>query len=132
MPNGVSDWLAIISVASIFLFGGGGVVAWMKQRRDSKNGVRQESRADNDSLNAQAIAIVENQFNYLVKPLTEKVDGLETKIKDLEAQVDKMTSKYWKAISFIRTLYAWIAKHMPSDVETTLVPAPPTELVDDI
>lgn len=132
MPSTVSDWLAFIAAAGIFLFGGGGVIAWVKQRRDSKNGIKQESRADNDSLNAQAIAIVENQFNFLVKPLTEKVERLESQVKELTTEADSQRTKYWKAVTHIRTLYAWIAKHMPAEIETTIVPPPPVDLADDI
>ena len=132
MPNGVSEWILIAGALSMLLFGGGGVVAWMKQRRDAKAGVRQENRADVDSLNAQAIAIVENQFNYLVKPLKEEVDKLKGEVKELRTEAENTRTKYWKAITHIRVLYSWIAKHMPAEVEVTMVPAPPEDLADDI
>lgn len=132
MPNGTSEWLLIVGALGMFLFGGGGVIAWLRQRRDSKDGVRQENRADIDSLNAQAIAIVENQFNFLVKPLMEKVTGLERQVEELKTLAESTRTKYWKAIAHIRTLYAYIANHMPADVEQTKVPAPPLDLADDI
>lgn len=132
MPNGFSDWLALVAGIGILLTGGGGVVAWMKQRRDAKNGIRQETRADEDSLNARAIAIVESQFTFLVKPLQEKVDELETKVKDLTTEVEAQKTKYWKAITHIRLLYSYIAKHMTNELETTPPPPPPAELAGDI
>lgn len=132
MSNEISNTLALIAGIGMLLFGGGGVAAYIKQRRDSKSGVRQDNRADGDSLNARAIAIVESQFNFLVKPLQEKVTGLEESVTKLQLEIESTKSKYWKAVTHIRTLYAWIAKHMPADVETTIVPPPPVELAEDI
>lgn len=131
MPNGVSDIAVIFTAVGVLLFGGGGVVAWVKQRRDSKNGVRQENRADVDSLNARAIAIVETQVEYLIKPLTEKVKGLETDVAILRTEVQNAKTKYWKAVNHIRNMYAWIAKNHSPDIAAT-VPPPPAELADDI
>ena len=132
MPSGLSDWLTILAAVGIFLTGGGGVVAFLKQRRDAKNGIRQESRADVDSLNARAVAIVESQFIFLVKPLQEKVTGLEQKVELLQTEVEAQKTKYWKAVTHIRNLYAYIAKHMTSELEKTPPPPPPAELAGDI
>lgn len=133
MPNSLSDWVAVVAAVAMILFGGGGIGAWLKQRHDQKNGVRQENRADVDSLNARAVAIVESQFNYLVKPLQDRIQSLTDDVTRLDTEVRLHRALYQSALELIRTLYAWIARHMPSDlVETTEIPKPPADLVNDL
>ena len=127
-----SDWIGLVAAIGMLLFGGGGVVVIFKQRADAKNGIREQNRSDIDSLNARAVAIVENQFNFLVTPLKEEVTQLKAEVKELKTEAESTRTKYWKAITHIRTLYAYIAKHMPTDVVTTPVPAPPEDLANDI
>ena len=133
MPSSLADWVGVIAAAAMIFFGGGGIGAFIKQRHDSKNGVRQENRADVDSLNSRTVAILESQFNYLVKPLQDSVAGLRDDVTRLDQQVKMHRALYLSAIEHIRTLYAWIARHIPSDIsETTDVPKPPSELVEDL
>jgi hypothetical protein len=132
MFDELSDWLALGAAVGMLLFGGGGVVAWRKQHADAKNGVRNENRADVDSLNARAVAIVETQFNFLIQPLQEEVAGLKTEVKSLRIEVESYKTMYWKAVTYIRQLTGWIARHMPMELEQTEIPTPPVELLKDI
>jgi len=132
MPDEWNEWIALISGIAILIFGGGGVVAWIKQRSDARLGVRQENRSDTDSLNARAVAMLETQFNYLVKPLQDKVGGLETEVASLKEEVETHAALYKIAVKHIKVLYNWIARHMPSELDPTEIPAPPTELVNDL
>lgn len=140
MPSTVAEWVAYISAAAMLLFGGGGLASYLKQRKDSKNGVRQENRADNDSLNIRAVAMLETQFNYLVKPLegrivslTLEVTALETEVKSLEKEVKAHRTLYLIAVDHIRTLYQWITRHIPTDVyEHTEIPKPPEAIFGDV
>lgn len=130
MPETFSDWLSIATVIGMVLFGGGGVIAWFKLREDSKKGVRQENRSDSDSLNAKAVAIVEMQFNYLVKPLQSELDSVRNKVEQLQMEVASHKARYDLAIAHIRKLYAWFAAHLPGTDKVP--PPPPIELAGDI
>lgn len=132
MPNELTSWASLISVLFLAIFGAGGLAAWIKQRSDAKNGVRQENRSDTDSLNARAVALVENQFNYLVKPLQQKVDGLEADVVRLNEEVKTHAARYQMAVKHIKVLYTWIARHMPNELDQTEIPAPPVELAADL
>ena len=132
MPNELTSWTSLISVLFLAIFGAGGLAAWIKQRSDAKNGVRQENRSDTDSLNARAVALVENQFNYLVKPLQQKVDGLEADVARLNEEVKTHAALYQMAVKHIKVLYTWIARHMPNELDQTEIPAPPVELAADL
>lgn len=133
MPSSLSDWIGVIAAIGMILFGGGGAAAWLKQRHDRKNGIRQENRNDIDSLNARAVAIIETQFNYLIKPLQEKLDTQTAELKRLEADVRQFSNLYQVAVGHIRSLYAWITRHMPADVlDNTEIPKPPDSLMGDL
>lgn len=140
MPVTPAEWVAYISAFGMLLLGSGGIASYIKQHRDAKNGVRQENRADNDSLNVRAVAMLETQFNYLVKPLetrittlTSEVSLLEAEVKSLEKEVKAHRTLYLLAVDHIRTLYAWISRHIPSDVyEGTEIPKPPEQIVGDL
>ena len=127
-----NEWVALVSAIAVILFGTGGVVAWLRQRQDAKQGVRQENRQDTDSLNARAVAMLETQFNYLVQPLQKKVDGLEADVARLNEEVKTHAALYQMAVKHIKVLYNWIARHMPNELDTTEIPAPPAELVADL
>lgn len=133
MPENLNEWVGLATAAALILFGGGGIAAWIKQRSDAKQGVRQENRGDTDSLNARAVAMLETQFNYLVKPLQDKVNGLEGDVIRLNEEVKAHAALYKIAVKHIKVLYNWIARHMPADIqEVAEVPAPPIELANDI
>lgn len=124
-----SLWVILVPLIAAGFFGGGGLVAFLKTRDDAKKGIRQESRADVDSLNARAVAIVESQFQYLVKPLQDKVDGLDKKVEYLSKEVEVQKNRYWTAIRLIRKLYTWITVNYPDRND---VPQPSSDLAKDI
>ena len=124
-----SDWVAVVGAIGLFLFGGGGLVAWLRLRDDSKKGVRQDNRSDSDALNAQAVALVENQFNYLVKPLQDELGRVNVKVKELETEVKTRKAKYTLSIAHFVALYAWIKTHVPGE---KLPPPPPDLLAEDL
>lgn len=140
MPNTLSEWIATVSTIVLLLFGGGGVAAFFKQRQDSRNGVRQENRADVEALNVRAVAMIETQFNYLVKPLQGRIDSQEqelgafrVEVKNLEREVRLHRNLYLTALEHIRTLYSWILRHMPSHIlDDTEIPKPPQVLKEDL
>lgn len=140
MPQSPAELVAYITALGMLLLGGGGLSSYIKQRKDIKNGVRQENRADTDSLNVRAVAMLETQFNYLVKPLeiristlTSEVSLLEAEVKSLEKEVKAHRTLYLIAVDHIRTLYSWISRHIPTDVyEGTEIPKPPEQIVGDL
>lgn len=132
MPESISDWVIIIGAIGLFVFGGGGVIAWFRLRDDSRKGVRQENRSDSDALNAQAVALVETQFNYLVKPLQIELQAVRDEVARLNTEVRAHRAMYDLAVTHIRTLYNWIKKHMTAEMELSPPPAPPVELLGDL
>lgn len=130
MPENWSDWIAFIGSIGILVGGGGGIIAWFRLRDDSKKGVRQENRSDSDSLNAQAVALVETQFNYFIKPLRDELEQVKRTVTELEAQIKTHKDKYAIAIAHIITLYAWIKVHITGTDETP--PPPPPALAEDV
>jgi hypothetical protein len=125
----IGDWATIIGAVTLLLFGGGGVAAWLKQRQDNKNGVRQENRSDTDSLNARAVALVESQFNYLVKPLQEKLGHMEVELEKLRADLKVNQKLYRLAAEYIQVLLGWIALKLPDAHDR---PPIPVELAEDV
>ncbi len=133
MPESISDWIGTIAGIGMILFGGGGFLAWRKFHNDKKVGVQQETRADVDSFNARAVAMIETQFNFLVKPLQEELVRVNTKLELLQKEVQVHKDLYGAALLYIRVLYDWIARHLPkTDLEEDDVPRPPPTLADDL
>jgi len=125
-------WVTPVIAILTMVFGGGGIAAWVKVRYDKRLGVAQQETAEHDSLASRWRAIIETQTKALLEPMTLRIGTLEGKVSTLESELAASRRKYWIAISHVRTLYAWISRHMPEDVEQTQVPAPPATLVDDI
>lgn len=123
--GGAEVLLAILTV----VFGGGGVAALIKARADRRKGVREDSRADVDSLNARAIAISQAQFDLLVTPLKNEVGELKTEVRELKTEVDNQKNKYWDAVTYIRSILVWLSRHFP---DRTDFPQPSSSLAEDI
>jgi len=123
---GVAD--VILGVLTL-VFGGGGIAALIKARADKRKGIREDSRADVDSLNARAIAISQAQFDLLVTPLKTEVVELKSEVKNLRAEVDAQKDKYWDAVTYIRAVLLWISRHFP---DRTDFPQPSANLAEDI
>lgn len=125
-------WLGPVITLLMGLAGGGGIVAWFRLRHDKRIGVAQQEVAEDDALSNRWKAIIEAQTKSLLEPMQTRLRDVEGKVTDLEGQLGESKRKYWSAITHIRTLYNWIARHMPDDIEQTQVPAPPVALAEDI
>jgi hypothetical protein len=130
--DGGIPWLTPVIAILTLLLGSSGVVAFYRARHDARRGVSQQAVATDDSVSNRWKAIIEAQTKTLLEPMSVRISTLESKIGALEADLATSRRKYWSAISHIRTLYTWISRHMPDDIEQTQVPAPPATLVDDI
>lgn len=120
----------IVGVATV-LFGAGGIVAWRRLTHDKRIDVAQQEIAEDDALVARWQSIIESQTKNLLEPLQVRLRDVEGKVAALEEELAASRRKYWSAISYIRTLLTWIAKHMDS-VDDTQVPNPPANVVEDI
>lgn len=120
----------IVGIATV-LFGAGGIVAWRRLTHDKKIDVAQTEIAEDDAIVARWQNIIESQTKNLLEPLQVRLRDVEGKVAALEEELALSRRKYWSAISYIRTLLTWIAKHM-DNLEHTEVPTPPTSVVEDI
>ena len=134
-PTGATaalPWLGTAIAVLTVLFGTGGVVAFYKARHDAAQGVAQHEVVADDSIANRWKAIIEAQTISLLDPMQRRLKEVEGKVSTLETELAGARRKYWVAISHIRTMYAWISRHLPEEVEQTQIPAPPATLVDDI
>lgn len=121
------------------LAGGGAVAglstllgAWWQRRR---------YRADARLVEAQALATEEETKDahwerqvriltgHIIEPLRAEVGGLRAEVRQLRAEVDVVRTRYWRAITHIRTLVAWAGAFGHSSEE---LPPPPPEISADI
>lgn len=125
-------WVGTAIAVLTILFGTGGVVAFYRARHDAMQGVAQHEVVADDSIANRWKAIIEAQTISLLEPMQKRLREVEGKVGALETELAGARRKYWVAISHIRTMYAWISRHLPEEVEQTQIPAPPATLVDDI
>lgn len=130
-------WLTPLIAISTLLLGSGGIVAWRRLTHDKRVGVAQQETAEDDALSNRWKAIIETQTRVLLEPMqaelaTAKDDLVQMKIDMalMRTELDVRTRKYWGAISHIRTLNTWIARHLPDSIEQ--VPPTPAILAEDI
>lgn len=125
-------WLTPAIAILTLVLGGGGIAALLKVRHDKCIGVAQQETAEDDALSNRWKSIIEAQTASLLEPMARRLATLEESVGKLEADLALSRRKYWSAISHIRTLYNWIARHLPDDIAQTQVPAPPATLAEDI
>lgn len=125
-------WLTPTIALLTLLLGGGGIAALLKVRHDKRLGVAQQEAVEDDALSNRWRAIIETQTKVLLEPMKLELQEVKTEVRGLRADLETSRRKYWAAISYIRTLYNWMARHLPDDVEQTQIPAPPTVVVEDI
>lgn len=132
LPDPSMPWLTPLITVATLLLGSGGVVAWRRLTHDRRIGVAQQETAEDDALSNRWKLIIEAQTKSLLEPLQTRLRDVEAKVGDLETELAASRKKYWSAVAYIRTLYNWIARHLPEDIEQTQVPAPPATLAEDI
>lgn len=132
LPDPSMPWLTPLITIATLLLGSGGVVAWRRLTHDRRIGVAQQETAEDDALSNRWKAIIEAQTKVLLEPMTSRIATLETKVGTLEADLEASRRKYWSAVTYIRQLLTFIARHLPEDAESTQVPQAPATLVEDI
>lgn len=125
-------WLQPALAVAALLLGSGGVVAWRRLTLDKRIGVAQQEVTEDDSVANRWKAIIEAQTKTLLEPMVTRIGTLESKVTTLETELETSRRKYWSAVTYIRGLLTWIARHLPPDIETTTVPQPPAGLAEDI
>lgn len=136
-----SPWVAVLLVALPLLLGSGGIVAWLKVRADKKQGVQSHELALDESVDRRWREIIETQTSALVTPLREELAAVKAEFREAKAEMrareerleqELMASrgKYWRAINYIRTMQAWISRHIPAGTEPP--PVLPADILDDI
>lgn len=125
-------WLSPLITIITLLFGAGGFVAWRRLSHDKKMGIAQQEVAEDDALAKRWQAIIEAQTKALLEPMTTRLKDVEDKVQRLEEELETSRRKYWSAVSYIRILLTWIARHMPDNIEATSIPTPPANVTEDI
>jgi len=125
-------WLYPVIALLTALLGGGGFAAFLKVRHDKRIGIAQQETAEDDALSNRWRAIIEAQTKSLLEPMTSRIVTLEAKVTSLEEELEASRRKYWSAITYVRSLLTWIARHLPPDFDSTQVPQPPAMLAEDI
>ncbi|QGJ88900.1 hypothetical protein PBI_TEAMOCIL_46 [Microbacterium phage Teamocil] len=124
-------WLTPLIAIGTLLLGSGGVVAWRRLTHDKRIGVAQQETAEDDALSNRWKAIIETQTKVLLEPMQAQIASLTREVGEVKVELEASRRKYWSAITHIRTLYNWIARHLPEDIEST-APPPPAVLAEDI
>lgn len=126
-----SPLFTFVATVVVGLFGAGGIVAWGRLRHDKKIDVAQQEVSEDDALAARWQNIIEAQTKNLLEPLQIRLKEVESKVAALESELAASRRKYWSAISYIRTLLTWIARHI-DNIDDTEVPTPPAIVNEDI
>lgn len=119
----LTDHLDTIGLPALLLL----VIGWLLNRRKNRAEAKKLG-SEAGKLDAESAQIIANAAAALVDPLTARVGQLEQRLEVLEAEDKRKTKLLDSAIPFIRTLLAWIDKHMPDGD----VPEVPPELKDEV
>lgn len=130
-------WVGIVIAAFTGIGGGGGVAAILKARSDRQLGIDAGELAEDNALTERWKQLATAQVQLLMEPLRAEVSRLGAEIEKVKAESERVKAesevartRYWKAISYVRTLNSWIAKHVTDSTLTP--PPPPADLADDI
>lgn len=91
-----------------------------------------EDRAEDDhtaALTARYREMIAEQTEALVKPLRTEVEVLRAEVSSLRTEVELVRTRYWRAISHIRSLMTWIHRH---HTDPDSLPSAPAEISADI
>lgn len=91
--------------------------------------------AEDSAEDAHWRALLQAQVELVVQPLREEIARLGREVEAARAdaaaaraEVTQHRTRYWRAITYIRTLLSLLARHAPH----AIVPAPPPEISTDI
>lgn len=73
--------------------------------------------------------IVAAQTEEIVQPLRAEVTALRGEVGVLRAEVEALRTRYWRAITHVRALVAWIHRNHPQPAD---LPPAPAEIAADI
>lgn len=125
-----SQWLALGGLLVGLVGGLTGISAILRVRsqshRDEAEGEAVLAAARTDEWDR----LVQRIYDTQVKPLEDRVDGLEAKVVRMDEEIQTWRSRYWSAIEHIRRLTLWITRHMPDGIPAP--PTPPATIADDI
>ena len=131
-PEELPAWVSIAIWVVTFLFGSGGIAALIKSRHDRNMGIAQQELSEDIASDSRWERLIEVQTKSLLEPLQKRLVEVEGKVESLENELAASRRKYWMAVSYIRQLLIWIAKHLPDDLEDTRVPDAPNTIIEDI
>jgi hypothetical protein len=97
---------------------------------DKQLGVSSQEVNEDDALVGRWERIIKAQTESLVNPLQSRLREVEGKVEVLERDLAATKTKYWRGISYIRTLLAWIRHHASHSEPQP--PIPPLEILEDI
>lgn len=108
--------VSIVSGAAAALIGG--TVAATRAWVDRKQGIRKDNREDWDTFTDKIMKVLDGERSERQR--------LEGRVDVLTEEVDRLRSRYWKAVAYIRDMLRYLKKH-------ELEPPPiPKELEDDV
>jgi hypothetical protein len=81
------------------------------------------------ALTARWRELVALQTEEIVQPLRAEVGALRGEVATLRAEVEAVRTRYWRAITHVRALLAWIHRH---HAQPDGLPLPPVEIAADI
>jgi hypothetical protein len=128
-PELVAPWLPWVALLVSAVLGSGGIAAWVKLNKDSKQGIANHELDEENSEADRWRLIIETQTKNLLEPMKAQLQELQLKVERLEAELETSKRKYWLAINYVRILIAWI--HRTTDV-ADLAPPAPAEIAPDI
>lgn len=99
-------------------------------RQQAQAAARDDDRDDAEHIARQWQAMLDNQrkdFELLLAPMRDRIDGLEAKVTILEATLDRIRPLYRTALDHIREWLAWSA-----GPRTDPTPELPHELREEI
>jgi hypothetical protein len=141
--NPASPLFAVLSVGASVVTIGGGVFAWFKIRPEIRK-LRAEARkvdveaavaedkAEDEhtaAVTARWRELVAAQTEEIVQPLRNEVTALRGEVATLRVEVESLRTRYWRAISHIRAVLAWVHHRHDSPAD---LPIPPVEIAADI
>jgi HAMP domain-containing protein len=141
--NPASPLFAVLSVGASVVTIGGGVFAWFKIRPEIRKLSAEARKVDVEAAVAEDKAedehtaavtarwreLVAAQTEEIVQPLRAEVGALRGEVATLRAEVEAVRTRYWRAITHVRALLAWIHRH---HAQPDGLPLPPVEIAADI